>query len=251
MDDANVLSAPAQPAAALAVVDLHRRALDRLHHAVMIVGLDYKILYANNAMCQYIGLVTRQFWTAADLIGRDVMTFHPDQAVPGSERRFREMNAEGFLKPRTNPIEDLLFLTWDSRIQDEQGRLVAFVLEKVPATFNPDPLPERYCSALEKIRGTMAGEHDKRTEGAAGTPGSPEQAAEPGKVAESVASTPGSPEQAAEPDKPAESVASTSGSPEQAAEPDKAAESVAGTPGSPEQTAEPDKPAPRKRFYWF
>jgi hypothetical protein len=179
MNSTNTLSAPAQPAAAPAVIDLHRHALDRLHHAVMIVGLDYKILYANNAMCQYIGLVTRQSWTAADLIGRDVMIFHPDQAVPGSERRFREMNADGFLKPRTNPIEDLLFLTWDSRIQDEEGRLVAFVLEKVPATFNPDPLPSRYCSALEKIRGTMAGERGKHTESAAAAPASPEQAREP------------------------------------------------------------------------
>jgi PAS domain-containing protein len=159
--DANTPSTLSQPATALA--DLHRRALDRLHHAVMIVGLDYKILYANNAMCQYIGLVTRQFWTTADLIGRDVMTLHPDQAVPGSERRFREMSADGFLKPRTNPIEDLLFLTWDSRILDDEGRLVAFVLEKVPATFNPDPLPARYSSALEKIRGTMAEERGKRT----------------------------------------------------------------------------------------
>jgi hypothetical protein len=156
MSDANTIPAPTQPAAPSEIVDLHRRALDRLHHAVMIVGLDNKILYANNAMCQYIGMVTRQSWTTDKVIGRDVMTFHPDQAVPGTERRFREMSAEGYLKPRTNPIEDLLFLTWDSRIHDDEGRLVAFVLEKVPATFNPDPLPSRYTTALEKIRGTMA-----------------------------------------------------------------------------------------------
>jgi PAS domain-containing protein len=161
ISDANTSSAPTQPATTSELVDLHRRALDRLHHAVMIVGLDNKILYANNAMCQYVGLVTRQIWTTSDLIGRDVMTLHPDQAVPGTERRFREMGAEGYLKPRTNPIEDLLFLTWDSRIHDDQGRLVAFVLEKVPATFNPDPLPARYCTSLEKIRGTMAEERGK------------------------------------------------------------------------------------------
>jgi len=174
VNDANSPSAPAQPPITQAVPDLYRRALDCLHHAVMIVGLDYRILYANNAMCQYIGLVTRQFWTAAELIGRDVMTLHPDSAIPGSERRFREMNAEAFLKPRTNPIEDLMFLTWDSRIHDSEGRLAGFVLEKVPATFNPDPLPERYSSALEKIRGTMAGERRIKLAGdqpVAGHPG--------------------------------------------------------------------------------
>lgn len=136
-------------------VDLHRRALDRLHHAVMLVDTQRRILYANGAMCQYMGMVTRRQWTPQELIGMDVMAFHPHPVVPGTDRRFHEMEGESPLGPRTNAIEDLMFMTWDSRICDDSGEVVAYLLEKVPATFNPDPLPHRSQRVLAELRDTL------------------------------------------------------------------------------------------------
>jgi PAS domain-containing protein len=135
--------------------DLHRRALDRLHHAVMMVDTQRRILYANAAMCQYMGMVTRRHWTPDELIGMDVMAFHPHPVVPGTDRRFHEMQGDAALGPRTNAIEDLMFMTWDSRICDESGEVVAYLLEKVPATFNPDPLPHRSQRVLAELRDTL------------------------------------------------------------------------------------------------
>lgn len=140
----------------MSVVELYRQALDRLHHAVMIVDLQRRILYANGAMCQYMAMVTHRPWTPAELVGRDVMEFHPSPIVPGTDRRFQELASEAPLGPRTNAIEDLLFLTWDSRLLDEDGQVVAYMLEKVPGTFHPEPLMPRSQRVLAELRTALA-----------------------------------------------------------------------------------------------
>ncbi len=118
---------------------LHRQVLDALHHAVMVVSVDREVVYANRAMCRYVGLVTGRDWTPSELEGMDVMAFHPPPSVAGTERRFEAMSGDGDLAPRTDPVDELMFLTWDSRILDEQGQIVAWVLERIPAGFAPSP----------------------------------------------------------------------------------------------------------------
>ncbi len=118
----------------------------------MVVAPDKRILYANQAMCQYVGLVTARAWTPEELVGMDVMEFHPPPSVQGTERRFRSMAGAGHLAPRTNPIEELMFMTWDSRILDADGGIAVYVLEKIPASFCPSPIPEKSIDSLAQIR---------------------------------------------------------------------------------------------------
>ena len=138
--------------------ECYRRTLDRLHHAVMIVDVRHTIVYANQAMCQYIGMVTEQRWEPSQVIGRNVMDFHPQPSVPGTVRRFQEMHTDAFLAPRTNSTESLMFLTWDSRLLDDDGNVVGYVLEKFPASFNPEPLADKPRRSLDEIRQVMAGD---------------------------------------------------------------------------------------------
>ena len=132
--------------------DLDRQVLGALHHAVMVVTPDRRVLYANQAMCQYIGLVTGRSWTAAELEGMDVMDFHPAPSVKGTDRRFHAMEGAEHLAPRTNPVEELMFMTWDSRLLGDDGQVIGYVLEKIPASFNPSPMPAKSADSLAQVR---------------------------------------------------------------------------------------------------
>ena len=140
------------PSAQVGTSTFYRQVLEVLHHAVMVVTPDKRILFANQAMCQYLGMVTGRKWTPEELEGMDVMDFHPPSSVEGTNRRFAEMAGTGYLAPRTNPIEDVMFMTWDSRLCGEDGEILGYVLEKIPASFNPSPMPKKSVDSLVHVR---------------------------------------------------------------------------------------------------
>jgi hypothetical protein len=66
-----------------------------------------------------------------------VMALHPSASVEGADDRFAALATSDYLPPRTDPVEELMFMTWDSRLLGEHGEVVGYVLEKIPASFNP------------------------------------------------------------------------------------------------------------------
>lgn len=116
-----------KPAAAALPAGLHRETLDALHHAVMVVSTDRRVLYTNGAMCRYIGLVTGRDWTPEQLDGMDLAALPSLAALRLDEDPTPRVAAEG----------PLVLTTWQSRLLGADGAPIGTLLEAAPAGFDP------------------------------------------------------------------------------------------------------------------
>ena len=112
--------------------------LDRLHHPVLLLDSTGAIVYLNQAMLNYVEKVTSTKWKREKVTGKDLAAFHPPDVRDRMKERVAAVLSGQCLPSRLSTAGEIVFMTYDTALSDENGDIVGLLMEKIPVNIVSD-----------------------------------------------------------------------------------------------------------------